>query len=280
MGPTSIPDFVVIGAMRAGTTTLHELLKNTGSVSLSNMKEIDYFMTEDRYARGPEWFRNRFKSFDRPVGDISPNYAKRDVFPGVADRIYATNPAAKLIYIVRDPVERAISQYRVARLTHDTLEPNESFLDHGQGRHIVRTSQYAYQLEPYLEHWPLDDILVVDFDDLRERPTTVLNQIFALIGIAPLNEVIEPTHSNATTEVGRLPEWWLNLRNTKIGETIRTATPRPLAARLKNTLTANRQTQAIDVPDEGFSDLLASAVLQDIEAFRTLTGRRFAHWSV
>ncbi|MEM8635918.1 MAG: sulfotransferase domain-containing protein [Pseudomonadota bacterium] len=280
MGQSIIPDFVVIGAMRAGTTTLHELLKDTGCVSLSNMKEIDYFMTADRFARGDAWFRKRFKSYDAPVGDISPNYAKRDVFPGVAERIHRTNPHAKLVYIVRDPVDRAISQYRIAKLSHQNLRPDETFLDHDQGQHIIRTSQYAYQLEPYLEYWSLDDILLLDFNDLWENPTLILNQIFDKIGLDPLREAVSPIHSNATTDVGRLPKWWLSLRKTKLGETIRSATPRPLAARLKNTLSASRVSAAEHKPNNQFSDLIASALASDTEIFRRLTGRRFKNWSV
>jgi len=69
-----LPDFVVIGTMRAGTTSLYEWLRATGRVSVPDMKETDFFLTHDNYSRGQGWLRARYDDLDKPVGDISPNY--------------------------------------------------------------------------------------------------------------------------------------------------------------------------------------------------------------
>ena len=275
-----LPDFVVIGAMRAGTTTFHTLLEQTGRVSLSSMKETDFFMTQDRFDRGPDWFRRRFSDLSRPVGDISPNYTKREIFPYVPDRIHATNPDAKLIYIVRDPVARAVSQYRVAQMHHADIPTHDGFLEHSEGRHIVDGSRYAYQLEPYLAFWSIDQILILDFDELRANPTHVLNQTFNFIGVPQLEGVVGPAHTNATVDVGRLPSWWMSLRSTALGEAVRTMLPRSLVDRAKRSVSGRIDPNVERLPDQSLRDTIREAVASDVERFRSLTGRSFKSWSV
>jgi GT2 family glycosyltransferase len=113
-------DFLVLGAQKAGTTTLWELLRGHPQLSLPAAKEVPFFSDDDRYARGVDWYLKTF--FDRVDearlhGTATPQYMTGSSSVGVVEiaaRIAATAPEVKLIALLRDPVERAISHYRMS----------------------------------------------------------------------------------------------------------------------------------------------------------------------
>ena len=130
------PDFIIIGAMRAGTTALADLLSRHPEIGMSRLKETDYFIAEKNFSRGPVWYQSLFP-MDRPIrGEASPNYAKSDVFAGVPQRIHAARPDVRLIYIVRDPVERFWSPRMVVI---GTLRPAFMFCSARSRSDSVRT---------------------------------------------------------------------------------------------------------------------------------------------
>ena len=97
--------------MRAGTTMLHDLLSGHPQISMARMKETDFFVAEKNLPRGTGWYGAQFDPA-RPIrGEISPNYAKAMDFPGVPERIFEHCPGVRLVYVLRDPVARAVSQY-------------------------------------------------------------------------------------------------------------------------------------------------------------------------
>ena len=276
-----IPDFIVVGAMRAGTTTLYELLRACGQVALPAMKETDYFMTPEHFGRGPEWLRKRYSRTDLPVGDISPNYFKRDLFPGVARRIYETNPDAKIIIMVRDPIQRAMSQYKhmlAMRARTDAVFDPASH----DGKHIIDVSRYAYQLEPYLEYWSMDDILIVDFDHLVEQPIEVLDETLKFIGLKPDYQISQDVNANGGDAVASLPSWWGTIRDSKFGKAVRARAPRSMIDLAKRTASNKRPAAGVGRPanpDQVLEDI-RSGVREDAKRFRELTGRPFKQWSV
>jgi hypothetical protein len=95
------PTFLVIGAMKAGTTSLHRCLSNHPDVFMSAPKELDFF--EKNWSRGWEWYRSQFQAGDVAMlrGESSTNYAKYPRFGGVAGRIHRSLPDVKLIYLLR-----------------------------------------------------------------------------------------------------------------------------------------------------------------------------------
>ena len=87
-----VPDFVVIGSMRAGTTMTHELLSGIKGLCLARMKETDFFIPSRNFKRGEKWYMRQFDEPHALCGEVSPNYTKRDVFPGVAESLHKANP--------------------------------------------------------------------------------------------------------------------------------------------------------------------------------------------
>ena len=146
-----LPDFVVIGALRAGTTTLYSLLSQVPGICLSMIKETDFFIAELNYRHGPDWYAGLFRQPEMVCGDISPNYSTSDRFPGVAARLKKHAPHAKIIYIVRDPVERARSHYQHTWLKGDAIEAPGAFLDTPVGHHILSASRYCEQVSSFVD---------------------------------------------------------------------------------------------------------------------------------
>src|SRR6056297_2788047 len=97
--------------MKGGTTSLYRYLGEHREVGISSEKEINFFRTEEEFQKGQEWYKKLFANDKKIVGEASPDYTKRHLYPGVAERINSLLPNVKLIYILRDPLERIISHY-------------------------------------------------------------------------------------------------------------------------------------------------------------------------
>ena len=107
------PDFIVIGAMKSATTTLHEQLARQPGLFMSVPKEPNFFSDDDNYAQGLGWYSSLFR--DAPAGALrgesSTHYTKLPTHPRTVDRMVQALPDVKLIYVMRHPIDRLISQY-------------------------------------------------------------------------------------------------------------------------------------------------------------------------
>ncbi|HAF81134.1 MAG TPA: hypothetical protein DCG66_08990, partial [Brevundimonas sp.] len=89
-----LPDFVVVGGLRTGTTTLYSLLTQVPSICMTEFKEPDFFLTDGSMSKGLDWYADLFSDPDKVCGEVSPNYSSVDRFPGVAERIHSVSPGA------------------------------------------------------------------------------------------------------------------------------------------------------------------------------------------
>src|SRR5688572_24468381 len=108
-----LPNFFIIGAMKAGTTSLWQYLRRHPEIFMSKLKEPGYFTEELRWDQGIEWYRSLFDDAGsaRAVGEASTSYTKWPRFAGIPARMHALVPEARLIYLVRDPGDRIRSHY-------------------------------------------------------------------------------------------------------------------------------------------------------------------------
>ena len=206
--PRALPDAVILGAQKSGTSSLHEYLTQHPDVIAPLRKEIHYF--DLNLARGEEWYRAHFGRVDEPGLnlDSSPYYL---FHPAVPRRLHALLPAAKLVVLLRDPVRRAYSHYwhecdkrretlgfedaidaepgRVdaahARLAAGTLERSR---EHQHFSYLAR-GRYAEQLERWFEVFPRERFHIVRFEDLAREPLDTLNETLAFLGLPPAPSV-------------------------------------------------------------------------------------------
>lgn len=275
------PDFIIIGAMRAGTTALSERLSHHPEIGISRLKETDYFVAEKNARRGMRWYRSLFPE-DKPIcGEASPNYTKNDVFAGVPERIQGVRPNVKLIYIVRDPVDRFWSHYNHTWLLRGGLPPPDELLNEPEGAHILASSMYHRQLMPYFRTFPSDQILIIDFDEFVSDAPATLDVLRRFLGAAAGFDFAAPNAANSATALAQTPGWALKLsqQNALVG--LRGALPAAAKDRIRRVLSrlqpAPRRTPPIS---DDARQCVRDALANDAAKFRSLTGRAFPRWSI
>lgn len=190
-------DFIVIGAQKAGTTTLYRHLVDHPSLHLPPEKEAPFFSRDDRYARGMEWYLHEFfrgASVDALWGTVSPEYMTRSCVPA---RLAATVPQVRLIALLRDPIERAISHYMMSvrrgierrsvdEALTDSLARRSDVIDSDdEAETYVPWGEYGRILGRYSDYFPRDQILVTFTDDLAEAPERLMAHIYMYLGVRP-----------------------------------------------------------------------------------------------
>lgn len=195
---SELVDFVVIGAMKAGTSTLYQTLLSHPEINLTKSKEANFFnapINDSRIA----WYKQQFnKEEDVLKGDISPNYSKRQDFISTAKQIAEYAPSAKIIYVVRDPISRLLSHIHHDQL-RGRIKRNLSIVDVVLNNpRYVETSKYYWQLQPYMEIFNEENILIVSFEELIENPKFLIEKILLFIGVRDVYSFRELQPSNLT----------------------------------------------------------------------------------
>jgi len=180
-----LPNFVVIGAMKAGTTSLYQYLKGHDEVFMPAIKELDFFVAEANWCRGIEWYRRQFHAAGaaRARGEASPLYTQFPTHDGVPERMSRVLPGVRLVYVVRDPIERMRSHYEHLVITGAEKSPPEvALLDNPV---YLECSRYAMQLQRYLDHFPREQILVVTSEALKSERRATVERVYEFIGVDP-----------------------------------------------------------------------------------------------
>ena len=183
------PNFFLIGAPKAGTTSLYAHLERHPDIFLTTPKEPAYFCENMNWTKGIEWYESLFQNVDNEkiIGEGSTYYSSRPAFDNVAEKIASYSADARFLYVIRDPVERAISHYWYRVQRHMESRPmREAFATHTQ---YVQTSNYAYQLEPYIDLFGLGRIKVITYESLFADPVSMIEEIFTWLGV---DESVKP----------------------------------------------------------------------------------------
>lgn len=146
-------------------------------------KEIDFFSIDEVWDRGMPWYERQFETAagSQVVGEASPSYSKHHEFPHAAERIHDVLPDVRLIYCIRDPVDRLLSHYR-----HEVVRGRERrpFVDAVADDQRYRdASLYGHQLHQHLERTDGSRVLVVEAEELRRDRITVMTNIFGFLGV-------------------------------------------------------------------------------------------------
>jgi hypothetical protein len=176
------PSFVIIGAMKCATTTLYEQLKKQPGIFMPDLKEPNFFSDDEQYSKGLEWYSNLFEdaNVNDLLGEASTHYTKLPTYPKTINRLKSGLTSPKFIYVTRNPIDRLVSQY-IHEWTEGKIkvEINVAIKKHPE---LIEYSCYANQIEPYIETFGRDSILLVSFEDIKNSPQSVLNNICHFIG--------------------------------------------------------------------------------------------------
>lgn len=184
------PDLVIAGAARSGTTQLAARLALHPGIDASSVKETNYFSR--RFDDGPRWydayFRPRSPGLHRLDASVSYTYPQ---YPEALDRLAAAAPHAHVVYVARDPVERAVSHYLLYRhyFGHEAAPDFGASLR--ERSYYLDVSDYAHWLERMAAVFPESQRLVVPFRALTSEPAEVAAVIVERLGLPPFTEVDE-----------------------------------------------------------------------------------------
>jgi hypothetical protein len=227
-----LPQLLLIGAQKAGTQSLTHYLSLHPQRGMCR-RELNFFSDDATWSRGVDWYAAQIAAPpDRQVvvGETSPSYAMRRAFPRAAERIAATLPDVRLVYLLRDPIDRMRSAYQhglasgaEGRPMREALLADEFYLD---------ASCYAAQIEHHLEHVRSEQLLLVLSADLRARRAETVSRVLDFVGLPPrpdlpLSDEVHPTDRKRVPRawaralgdviirrrIERVPRWLIRMRD-------------------------------------------------------------------
>ena len=203
-----LPDFLCVGTQKGGTTTLQKLLEQHPETFLPSEKELQFFSLH--YDRGTDWYSQKFESAgeDKRCGEITPYYL---FHPEAPSRIHKLLPKVRIIILLRDPVERTLSQYFHARRhgfepleLEEALKAEPARLASGdsfchQKQSYVSRSRYAEQLMRFENIFEQKQILVLRSEDLFHSTASCWKAIQSFIGLSetPLPNPLEKANTGS-----------------------------------------------------------------------------------
>jgi hypothetical protein len=179
----ALPNVIVIGAMKCGTSSMHEYLHAHPDIAMSREKELNFFSHDDRWKLGPDWYRRHFSASTIIRGESSPSYTNFPRLPNVPERMKSLVPDAKLIYLVRDPIERVVSHYVHSREAGREKRPIDDALHQLEGNKYIEPSRYSAQLARYVRLFPASQILVISMEEMRDDRDETLGRVFRFLGV-------------------------------------------------------------------------------------------------
>lgn len=286
-----MPNLFVIGASKSGSSALHAYLRVHPDVCMSREKEPCFFIDNDELKAAWPIMARQACSYDWKAyldlwsggedskirGEGSVYYSQTPHRSGVPARIAAACPDAKIIYTVREPVSRAITHYW--QRFKEFQEPLP--LDRAIKENLIYrdTSDYALQMNAYLEHFDRSQIHVIVAEELRTNRREVLADTIAWLGLDPYeydeNEIKDVHRSPKTSRKERLP-FVSTIRNSSLWASTRKVLPKSVVDRLRKSGTV--EFEKTDIDDSSARAWLTESLSDSVEEFQNLTGRTINEW--
>lgn len=280
-GIGNLPNLIIIGAVKCGTSSLHYYLGLHPDICMSKEKELHFFVGKHNWSRGVEWYKSHFTGQAAIYGEASPTYTNFPHFDHVAERMYSLLPHAKLIYSLRDPIDRIVSHYMHNYSLGKESQSIEDTLKNLEGNKYIINSLYCTQLKQYLNYYPLSRILIITTEDLYRHRRETLKHIFQFLGVDDTfysNKFLEVKHQTnekgKKNRIGLFLKWLSDTRMAKVFSTnFRMTVGKYLYVPFST---------HIEKPQ--LSDKLRTELKKhlkgEIDGLRDITGRKFKDWSV
>lgn len=213
----TMPDYIIIGVSKSGTTTMYQLISAHPDVLPSIVKEVYFFNIEGNYEKGKMWYRSFFPSHlhkrhlsrrhGRRIlsGESTPSYMQHTMAPA---RVRAALPNVKMIVMLRNPVDRAYSHYHMSiRMQRESLTFEEAvaaekarmryymeravsepeFSWYGRQYSYLGTGHYAEQLAYWFRYHDRNKFLILTLDELKADQRGVMGRVFEFLGLEPFD---------------------------------------------------------------------------------------------
>lgn len=265
--------------MKCGTTSLHSYLGQHPEIFTSKIKEINFFNKEKNFQKGTESYKENFCTSKKLKGEASQSYTRGHWFKDTPKRIHSVIPDVKLIYIVRDPVERIVSHYyESVSQGYDIPKDFVNYIIQNPDNNWVKTSSYYWQLEKYFSYFKKSQFLIITSEGLKNDRLNTLNKVFDFLEVKSINNVsLFENALNKRTEKKVHTGVFKALYNEKLNKII----PATLKKRIMDSV-MGRKVLFNDIKKITFTEQEKSKLREllktDVEKLKKFTGYEFEDW--
>ncbi|ABI93419.1 sulfotransferase (plasmid) [Roseobacter denitrificans] len=263
----ALPDYIIVGAMKCGTSTLAAQLGAQKGLFMTDPKEPNFFSDDPVHAKGIDWYERLFDAAEPGdlKGEASTHYTKYPTYPEALDRLARVITQPKLIYMIRNPLARAVSHY-MHEWSQGVISTDIEQALHSHPE-IEAYGCYAAQITPWVERFGTDNVLVLSMENMQRNPQGILDQTGDFLGrpglvwqddLGPVNVSAERTR--------RFPLHGLLVGNPVATALRRTLVPQSLRDRIK----ASRQMQTRPVLSPAQTARLTEVYTADYTRLKTL----------
>lgn len=278
------PNLFLVGAMKAGTNTLHRLLDAHPDIYMSKKPKEPSWFVGSNSAKSEDWYLGLFAEAGeaRFVGEASTDYTRAPRLKGAPEKIRNYAPDARILYIMRDPLDRALSHYW---WDVQFSAEGRSFKDAAtRSREILAVGNYAMQIEPYLNTFGRDRVHVVTLENLSADAPATLKGVWDFLGLPPADVTggaAPPRYNPGRVEVRRLPGAGLlsHLKDTPVWRAAKALAPPQLRKSAIKTL--GRPAERTLSPDDvaAAAAALRPRLIEETKVLSALLGRDFPEWA-
>lgn len=300
----ALPNLIVIGAQKCGTSALHYYLDMHPQISMSVPKELNFFSYDpdllhkpaarepvERYIagsgdlstweRGVDWYRDQFRADAQVRGESSTSYTAPLYSEQAAERMAGLVPEAKLLFAARDPLEQIVSAWLHFRAAGSETRALHDAVTDPHGVYVER-ARYHARLKPYLERFGADQILVLGQEELLCDRRATLARTFSFLGVdetfwSPRMQRERHVSRNKTRRARAVT--WLQ-RHSPAGSQAVRALPQEAKWWIERLAGTGRRIVERPRLDQGTRARIAGWLAEDIAAFRATTGMAFERWSI
>ncbi len=264
----ALPDFIIVGAMKCGTSTLAAQLDAQPGIFMTTPKEPNFFSDDDVFTKGASWYEDLF--VDAAEGDIkgeaSTHYTKQPLLPDALPRMRQMLDNPKIIYLIRDPVARAISHY-IHEWTMGVMSADveEAFAAHPE---LVSYGRYAEQISPYVDAFGAENVLILNLETMKADPQKTLTRVCDFLGYAqrPVWSEERAQMNVSAERIRKFPLHWLVFGNPVAAALRRALVPQSIRDRLKK----KRQMQKRPELSDALKAELEQSFARDFDHLMTL----------
>jgi hypothetical protein len=210
----NLPDFLIVGTMKSGTSTLGHYLNQHENIYMP-VEEVHFFDAcggyKDRWEKGVNWYSKQFVKAkpDQLIGEKTPTYSYLNDVP---EQIFNTLPNVKIIWIFRNPIDRAYSNYWHAVRNGGEKESFEYAVKYERERikkniwyGYIKRSTYIEQVENYLKYFKMDDMLFLTFENLKNNPSETIKKTCDFLGVEFQLSMISKKEAKNKTYLPKYP---------------------------------------------------------------------------
>lgn len=274
-------DMIVIGAMKAATSTVCAYLEDHPDVFMVPNCEPNYFSHDTNFAKGPDWYAHFLEGHQSETlcAEGSNDYAARDLYPECAQRMAAYNPKMRIIYMVRHPLKRISSAWVQNRTdAGDVVPPTLDRAVREKAELFVGQSRYWHNLAPYREAFGDAQIFVGFMEDLNRDPAAFFANLCAFLEISP-QDTIERGHLNKSSGKRMPNQAYTVMKGLPFIETIKSLFPQSVIQGVKDAVLTNK----VEAPPQ-FSDAVKAEILEvlrpDAQALLAHCGKAPDFWDL